>query len=50
MFGVFELSGVYAYLALSLDNGKIVEEGSHDELLRRRGAYYQFYQLQSLNK
>ncbi len=33
-----------------LDNGKIVEEGSHDELLQQRGAYYQFYQIQSLNK
>ncbi|MBQ8481828.1 MAG: ABC transporter ATP-binding protein [Alphaproteobacteria bacterium] len=33
-----------------MDKGKIVEEGSHNELLKRKGAYYEFYQLQSLNK
>ncbi len=33
-----------------MDNGKIVEEGSHDELLKRAGAYYEFYRIQSLNK
>lgn len=33
-----------------MDNGKIVEEGSHDELLKREGAYYEFYRIQSLNK
>lgn len=33
-----------------MDNGKIIEEGSHNELLRRKGAYYKFYQIQSLNK
>lgn len=30
-----------------LDNGKIIEEGSHTELMRKKGAYYDFYQLQS---
>ena len=31
--------------ALFLD-GRIVETGSHDELLARRGAYWRLYQLQ----
>lgn len=33
-----------------MDNGKIIEQGSHDELLRRRGAYYDFYHLQNLSE
>jgi ABC-type multidrug transport system fused ATPase/permease subunit len=33
-----------------MDNGKIIEEGGHDELLKQRGAYYEFYKIQSLNK
>lgn len=33
-----------------MDNGKIIEEGRHDELIERGGAYYDFYQIQSLNK
>lgn len=33
-----------------MDNGKIMEEGTHEELLSRHGAYYDFYQIQSLNK
>ena len=33
-----------------MDNGKIMEEGTHEELLLRHGAYYDFYQIQSLNK
>ena len=33
-----------------MDKGKIVEEGTHDDLLKKRGAYYRFYQIQSLNK
>lgn len=31
---------------LVLDKGKIVEQGSHDELLARKGAYFQFHELQ----
>lgn len=27
---------------LVLDRGELVEEGSHEELLRRQGLYYQF--------
>ena len=30
--------------------GKIVEEGSHIELLKKRGAYYDFYQIQNMNR
>lgn len=33
-----------------MDNGKIVEEGSHNELLKRHGAYAHFYKMQSMNK
>jgi ABC-type multidrug transport system fused ATPase/permease subunit len=29
-----------------LHHGRIVETGSHDELLARRGAYWRLYQLQ----
>lgn len=32
-----------------IDNGCIQEEGTHEELLRRRGAYYQLYQAQFRN-
>lgn len=32
---------------LVFQKGKIVETGSHDELLERRGAYFKFYQLQT---
>lgn len=33
-----------------MDDGKIIEEGAHDDLIKRSGAYYKFYQIQSLNK
>lgn len=33
-----------------MDKGKIIEEGAHDALLKHKGAYYQFYQIQSLQK
>jgi ATP-binding cassette, subfamily B, multidrug efflux pump len=29
-----------------LDRGQIVEQGNHDELMQRKGKYYQMYQLQ----
>lgn len=32
-----------------LDKGKIIEEGTHTSLLRKRGSYYEFYQLQAAN-
>jgi ATP-binding cassette, subfamily B, multidrug efflux pump len=31
---------------LVLDRGKIVEQGDHDELMEKKGKYYQMYQLQ----
>ena len=31
-----------------MDNGRIIEEGSHDALLKQKGAYYAFYQLQNM--
>ncbi len=30
-----------------MDKGKIIEQGNHNELLLKQGAYYTFYQLQS---
>lgn len=32
---------------LVLDKGRIVEEGSHTALLRKKGAYYKFYNMQA---
>jgi subfamily B ATP-binding cassette protein MsbA len=29
-----------------IDDGKIVEQGTHDSLLKNKGAYAQLYQLQ----
>ncbi|WP_227395834.1 ABC transporter ATP-binding protein [Jeotgalibacillus aurantiacus] len=33
-----------------LDRGEIVEKGTHDELMARRGKYYQMYELQQGKK
>ena len=33
-----------------LQNGEIIEQGSHQKLLRNRGHYYKLYQLQFANK
>ena len=35
-----------AHTILVMEHGSIVEQGSHDELLERRGAYYELYQSQ----
>ena len=32
-----------------LDRGQVVEEGTHDELMAREGAYYGLYQAQARN-
>ena len=31
---------------LVLHAGKLVEQGSHEELMKRRGVYWRLYQLQ----
>lgn len=31
---------------LMLDNGRLVEEGTHDDLLRKKGYYHKLYELQ----
>ena len=35
-----------ADLIVVLNNGEIVETGTHDELMAKQGAYYQLYQAQ----
>jgi subfamily B ATP-binding cassette protein MsbA len=37
---------VHANLILVLDNGRIVERGTHDELIARRGTYHRLHSLQ----
>lgn len=32
-----------------LDQGEIIEKGTHDELIAKQGAYYQMYRLQTMN-
>ncbi|HEY3082177.1 MAG TPA: ABC transporter ATP-binding protein [Chloroflexota bacterium] len=39
----------HADQVLVVDDGRIVERGTHAELLARRGAYYELYQRQFLN-
>jgi ATP-binding cassette subfamily B (MDR/TAP) protein 1 len=33
-----------------IKEGRVSESGTHDELLARRGDYYEFVQLQALSK
>jgi len=40
---------VNANRILVLKNGEVVESGTHNELIERKGAYYNFYQLQSFS-
>ena len=32
---------------LMMENGRIVEEGSHEELMEKKGVYYRLFQVQS---
>ena len=32
-----------------LDRGEVVEVGSHDELMEKRGAYWKLYEAQARN-
>ncbi|MGH7677467.1 MAG: hypothetical protein ACRENU_03300 [Gemmatimonadaceae bacterium] len=38
--------GARADLILVLDQGRVVERGTHDELLARRGVYHRLHSLQ----
>ena len=33
-----------------LDNGEIIEQGSHEELLEKKGAYFEIYSKQSFEQ
>jgi ABC-type multidrug transport system fused ATPase/permease subunit len=37
-----------ADMIVYLRRGEIIEQGTHDELLARRGAYFELYRRQSL--
>jgi subfamily B ATP-binding cassette protein MsbA len=39
----------HADTILVIDNGVLVEHGTHSELLAKRGAYYDLFQVQQLN-
>jgi ATP-binding cassette subfamily B protein len=39
-----------AGMIVYLSGGEIVEQGSHEELLARRGAYYELYRRQNLER
>ena len=37
----------YANCIYVLDKGEIIEAGTHEQLLERKGTYYKMYQLQA---
>ena len=37
---------IIAHRILVIDNGRIVEEGSHEELMRKEGLYHHLYEMQ----
>ena len=39
-----------ADLILVVDNGDIIEQGTHDELLKKHGTYYRLYHSQFANQ
>lgn len=39
-----------AHQIIVIDNGTIIEKGTHDELMARKGSYYEMYQLQQLEQ
>ena len=39
-----------AHCILVIDNGTIIEKGTHEELIALEGSYYEMYQLQQLEQ
>lgn len=40
----------HAQVILFLENGQVVEQGTHDELMKMHGRYYEMYELQQLEQ
>lgn len=38
-----------ANLIIVLEQGRIIEQGTHDELISQKGTYFQMYELQTMN-
>jgi ABC-type multidrug transport system fused ATPase/permease subunit len=38
-----------AQLSVMLDDGAVVETGTHDELMKQRGRYFALYRQQEVN-
>ena len=41
---------VDADLILVLDHGKVMEQGTHHELMKKKGMYYELYTSQALDE
>ena len=42
-------SGIHHFYSYFIKDGTVSEMGTHDELIARRGNYYEYTQLQALN-
>ena len=46
---VTEQNGTISRDIIVVDGGEIIEFGSHDELMAKKGKYYRLIEMQSLN-
>ena len=46
----FPVSYTHLDLILVVDNGNIIEQGTHEELLRKNGTYQKLYHSQFANR
>ena len=47
-FVLYDLNQQYTFYRYFIKDGRVCECGTHDELLQRRGEYYEYVQLQGL--